>query len=217
MSPMTGALLAFIVVGLAGALHQRPDYKEYASFARWLVHESDYAVISTHHGADHGIFGNIISISDGEGYDHSTGIPYTYIPNLDVTYEDVMKDSRVAVTFSEMALDGGNSGGCKNSTAENPPCGRLTITGRLTPVPDDHKTVALKYLFARHPVMKGWDAAHMFVPFWLAPENITDMFIIDFYGGAVHPKTSEYLAAPWHGEGELAIDGTTKQVMTMRI
>jgi len=30
---------------LATALHPRPEYSDYASFARWLVHESDYTVV----------------------------------------------------------------------------------------------------------------------------------------------------------------------------
>ena len=30
------------LVAAAAALHPRPEYSDYASFARWLVHESDY-------------------------------------------------------------------------------------------------------------------------------------------------------------------------------
>mmetsp|Transcript_45571 Transcript_45571/g.73993 ORF Transcript_45571/g.73993 Transcript_45571/m.73993 type:complete len:205 (-) Transcript_45571:150-764(-) len=191
-----------VFVGLASALHPRPDYSDKASYARWLVHESDYAVVSEHHGAD--VFGNIVSVSDGEGYESSTGVIYTYLPNLDITYQDLMVDSRVSLTFSEKALAGGESGGCENSTAEDPPCGRLIISGRLTPVPADKVEEAKRILFSRHPVMEGWDAAHMFKPFWMATENITDMFLINFYGGASHPTVEEYLQAPWRANATRA-------------
>jgi len=183
-------------VARASATHPRPRYDQYASFARWLVHESDYAVVSTHHGSGD-VFGNIMSVSDGDGYEDSTGVIYTYLPGLDTTCQDLVADDRVALTFSEMALDGGRSGGCFNSTAENPPCGRLVVTGRLTPVPEEHRATALKYLFSRHPIMKEWSAAHVFQPFWMAPENITSFFLIDFFGGSMHPTVQEYLAAPW--------------------
>lgn len=193
-----------MLAALASALHPRPDWSQKASYARWLVHESDYTVVSTHHASNVGVFGNIASISDGDGYESSTGVIYTYLPNLDSTYEDLLQDSRVALTFSEMALDGGMSGGCKQSTAEDPPCGRVVITGQLTEVPDSHKEEALKFLFARHPNMQGWGKAHMFKPFWMARENITEFFVIDMYGGAAHPTVDEYFSAPWHGVASTA-------------
>lgn len=96
-----------------------------------------------------------------------------------------MIDSRVSLTFSEMALANGSSGGCNGSTAEMPTCGRLIISGRLTLVPDELQPSALRYLYARHPEMKGWDKQHNFRPFWLHPSNITDIFLIDMFGGAV--------------------------------
>jgi len=178
-------------------LHPRPDYKNVASYTRWLVHESDYAIVTTHDGGD--VFANVMSISDGFGYDDSTGVIYTFLPGEDATYQQLMKDNRVALAFSEKAVGNGQSGGCFWSTAESPPCGRVTISGRLTMVPEENKTQALRYLYARHPEMKGWNKAHAdFAPFWLAPENITDFFVINFFGGAKHPTVSEYLQAPWY-------------------
>merc|ERR1740123_2530125 len=196
---MMALRLTIAVAGIACArsLHPRPGWKEYASYARWLVHESDYAVVSTHHDGT-GVFGNIMSISDGDGYEESTGVIYTYLPSADATYEDIMANSEVSLTFTEMALDGGKSGGCANSTAENPPCGRLVIQGKLTRVPAEQEATALEYLFARHPTMKGWSKAHMFEPFWMDPESITSFFLINMYGGASHPSVQEYLAAPWY-------------------
>jgi|EP00927_Polykrikos_kofoidii_P037124 rubredoxin len=195
---MFAYIAAAVLPCVTVALHPRPEWNETASFARWIVHESDYGVVSTHHDGASGVFGNIISISDGNGYEDSTGVIYTYIPSLDATYQDLKKNDRVAVTFSEMALGDHTSGGCDNSTAESPLCGRFVISGRLTPVPEANKSTALKYLFARHPIMKEWSEAHIFEPFWIEPESITDLFVIDMFGGRQPVTTADYLAAPWY-------------------
>jgi len=190
----------------AAALHPRPDQADKASFARWLVHESDYAVVSTLDKSGHP-FGNIVSISDGHGTEHSTGVIYTYIPTLDETYEELQRDKRVSLTFTEMALIGGQSGGCRNSTAENPPCGRVTIQGKLTQVPEARQALALRYLFARHPEMEGWSGVHKFIPYWMAPANIESFFIINFYGGPSHPTPMEYFIAPWYKQDNSSESG----------
>jgi len=130
-----------------------------------------------------------MSVSDGNGTEHSTGIVYTYLPGLDSATEDILADPRMTLTFSEKAL------GC-NTTAEDPPCARLTIAGKLTPVPEgEHSETALQYLFARHPQMKPWSMAHTFKPYWMAKEDISSFFFIDFYGGATEMSVEEYLAA----------------------
>lgn len=189
------------VLPLVAALHPRPGYdgtaNGTASFARWLVHESDYGVVSHHHDGP-APFGGIISVADGEGSEDSRGVIYTYIPSLDVTYRDLLKNPNVTITFSEMALANGTSGGCLGATAENPPCGRVTITGQLTKVPKEKLDEAKRFLFATHPIMKEWDAAHMFQPFWMDPDSISDFFVINMFGGAIPISTQEYLDAPWY-------------------
>merc|ERR550537_1169001 len=94
----------------------------------------------------------------------------------------------MSLTFTEKAI------GC-NTTAEDPPCARLTIAGQMTPVPEDQVDTAMKYLLARHPEMKAWAAAHVFKPYWIAKENISSFFFIDFYGGATNITVDEYMAA----------------------
>lgn len=159
---------------------------------------SDFATCSTYHAGKTGLFGNVVSIADGEGPDDSHGVFYTYLPSLDTTYQDLMKDPRVALSWSEMSLEGGVSGGCLNATAEQPTCGRMTITGNLTMVPASGVEKANRFLFATHPVMKTWSAAHMFDPFWMDPASITDIFIIDMFGGSVPVTIDEFLAADWY-------------------
>lgn len=197
------------LLSLVSALHPRPEHDgtpdKTASFARWLVHESDYGVISTFHDGPDGPvpFGNIISIADGEGSEDSTGVIYTYIPNLDATYQDLAKNPNVTITFSEEALENGTSGGCLDTTAENPVCGRVAISGQLTKVPKGKETEALKYLFATHPIMKGWSGSHLFEPFWMDPASITDFFVIHMFGGAIPITREQYFAAPWYRHGDL--------------
>ena len=63
-------------------------------------------------------------------------------------------------------------------------------------VPDGPESdLALSYLFSKHPQMKEWSKAHSFKPYWMAKENISSFFFIDFYGGAKEFTVEEYLAA----------------------
>jgi len=202
MTPFSLLLLPVVALGL----HPRPDSLHSSSFARWLVHESDYATLSHFHSGDDGLLGSVISISDGNGYEDSTGIVYTYLEVGGTTYNDIVKNGKVTVTWSEFALDDGKSSSCKGSTAEDPPCGRFTMFGELTKVPEDGQATALKYLFARHPVMKSWKN---YEAFWIDPASITDFFIIAHYGGAANPKVKDYFAANWYCHkhiGHLCVD-----------
>lgn len=173
----------------------RPPWQEKAKVARWLVHNSDYAVSATlcssvRNGcADVGQpFGDIMSISDGSS-NESTGIIYTFLPPEDAATQDILKDPRMTLTFSEKAI------GCP-TTAEDAPCARLTIAGRMTEVPEGEEAdKARDFLFSKHPQMKGWSKAHKFAPYWIAKEDIRSFFFIDFYGGAANFTLEEYLAA----------------------
>mmetsp|Transcript_143023 Transcript_143023/g.202310 ORF Transcript_143023/g.202310 Transcript_143023/m.202310 type:complete len:202 (-) Transcript_143023:125-730(-) len=187
--------VAALLCGAAGTT-PRPPFVEYVKVARWLVRNSDYAVSSTSCASERlgcafkgQPFGDIMSIADGNDT-VSTGIVYTYLPPEDAATQDILADPRMTLTFSEKAI------GCK-STAEDPPCARLTIAGKLTEVPAGAETdMALSYLFAKHPEMKGWGKAHSFKPYWMAKENISSFFLIDFYGGAKTFTVEEYLASP---------------------
>lgn len=192
---LRAVVIVLLLTGVV-ALHPRPQFDDVASFARWLVHESDYAIVATHH--DGGVFSNVMSVADGEGPEHSTGVIYTYLPSLDATYKDLMKNSNVSLTWSEMTLANGTSGGCLNATAENAPCGRVTITGRLVKVPEANKSTALRYLFATHPIMKLWSAVHLFEPFWLEPTSMDQFFVVNMFGGAKPVNAVQYFAADWY-------------------
>jgi len=178
------------------SLNPRPWIWQHPEMARWLVHESDFAAIGTHDGSE--ALGDIMSISDGNGYGDSTGIIYALLAPGSATYKDLVADSRASVTLSEKALGGGNAPGCLFGTAESPPCVRLTIQGRMTPVPEANRSQALRNLLARHPAMGSWGEM---VPFWLAPQDITEFFLIPFYGGAEHFTVEAYVKAAWYSGG----------------
>lgn len=200
---MIAVRLLVYFVPLVSARHPRPPWERRYATARWLVHESDYGVVSTACAADHEgcafkgqPFGDILSISDGDGDDHSTGIIYTFIPDIDDSTMDLIKNPWASITFSEKAIPGGCK---KGDTAEDPPCARLTVSGKMSPVPKEVVPQAEEYLFARHPQMKEWSKmkSHAFRPWWMAKDNITSMLLIDFYGGAVKLNVDKYLEAPW--------------------
>jgi rubredoxin len=181
-------------------LHSRPWIWQKPSMARWLVHESDFAVLGTHNKGTE-VLGSTISVSDGAGVEDSTGVTYSLLSASSSLYENLMVDSRVSLTWSEKALANGDAPGCWLGTGESPPCVRLTMLGSFTPVPEANKSIALKFLYARHPEMESWSSKGDFVPFWMAPENITEFFLIPFYGGAEHFSVKAYLEAPWYGGG----------------
>merc|ERR1711964_441633 len=168
---------------------------------------SEFVAIGLHHGDS--VTGASVSISDGNGYGDSDGIMYFYLPKDGMIYRDLMEDSRASLTFSEMAIANGTAPGCKptkfphfSTTAESPPCIRLTIIGKVTPVPLANRDTALKHLFNRHPEMKSWSGdAVEYVPFWMAPDDIDEFFLIPFYGGSVHFTSASFLAARWYRGG----------------
>merc|ERR1711874_688786 len=49
--------------------------------------------------------------------------------------------------------------------------------------------------------MKDWGTAHNFEPYWLNPADITEFFLVPFFGGAIHFSTADYLKAPWYYDG----------------
>ena len=47
---------------------------------------------------------DVASVADGNGTEHSDGVPRFLIPMMDHTGRNLKKDNRVSITFSEMAL-----------------------------------------------------------------------------------------------------------------
>merc|ERR1711907_574312 len=119
------------------------------------------------------------------------GIVYTLLPSLDATYQDLIHNGHVSVHFAEKALPADACAGL----VEEESCGRLTINGRLSPVPEAQRDLAIEYLVKRDPPMKLWMVTHSFVPFWIAPENISSIIWIAADGAVTEIPVDDYLQA----------------------
>lgn len=83
---------------------KKPDIKQHAEFARWLVHANDWGVLSTiSRHLDGAPYGHVVSYSDGP-VDKSTGRLLFYLTTMDASTQDLQKDSRASLTICEAQL-----------------------------------------------------------------------------------------------------------------
>lgn len=185
--------LVLFLVGFQGSAQGRlfsikkPDPKEAAATARWLVSQNSWGVLNTISSDLGGApFGNVVSFSDGLPK-KGAGIPYFYLTTLDPTARDATKDERASFTISEYPI-----GTCGKIDPENPTCAKITLTGKLKLVDKKSKEAefAKSSLFSKHVEMKGWPKDHNFQFFKLEIENI---FLIDWFGGPKPLTVDEYL------------------------
>ncbi|XP_024975479.1 protein CREG1 [Cynara cardunculus var. scolymus] len=187
-------LMCFVLVIFGGSVNgrrllsqARPKPSNAAPFARWLVSESSWGVLSTIADDLGGApFGNVVSFSDGLPKEGS-GIPYFYLTSLDPTAQYAMKDHRSSFTISEYQL-----GTCGKVDPENPTCAKITLTGKLNllDAKSEEAVTAKKSLFAKHAEMEGWPEDHSFQVYKL---DIKDIFMINFYGGPKPLTVDQYL------------------------
>eukprot|EP00545_Synedropsis_sp_CCMP1620_P005784 CAMPEP_0119004608 /NCGR_PEP_ID=MMETSP1176-20130426/1247_1 /TAXON_ID=265551 /ORGANISM="Synedropsis recta cf, Strain CCMP1620" /LENGTH=235 /DNA_ID=CAMNT_0006956337 /DNA_START=22 /DNA_END=729 /DNA_ORIENTATION=- len=186
-------------------LLDRPSLRHKAETARWMVHSLDWGVLSTistrlgDDGAPPIPFGNVYSFVDGT-CDSSTGIPYFYGTYKDQSFQDTIENAAVSLTLSEASLasvcGGSNLKGCRIGGGgfgdpENPLCARLVLTGTFTVIDDDELDMAKAAIFERHASMEQWPTDHEWV---VAKLEISDIWLIDFFGGASILNVDDYLA-----------------------
>ncbi|KAK9052430.1 hypothetical protein SSX86_029059 [Deinandra increscens subsp. villosa] len=189
-------LVCFVLIVSGGPAHGRrllskgrPAPNNAAPFARWLVSQNSWGVLSTIADDLGGApFGNVVSFSDGLP-DHGIGIPYFYLTTLDPTARYALKDHRSSFTISEYPL-----GTCGQTDPENPTCSKITLTGKLNEVDakSEEAATAKKYLFTKHTEMKDWPADHDFQVFKL---DIEEIFLINYFGGPKPLTVGQYLGA----------------------
>lgn len=187
--------LFLFFVGFPGSIEGRllltkkPDPKNAAATARWLVSQNSWGVLNTISSDLGGApFGNVVSFSDGLP-NKGSGIPYFYLTALDPTARDALKDDRASFTISEYPI-----GTCGKIDPENPTCAKITLTGKLKLVDKNSKEAdfAKSALFSKHVEMKDWPEDHNFQFFKLEIENI---FLIDWFGGPKPLTLDQYLHA----------------------
>lgn len=167
-----------------------PPHDQVARVARYVVHISEWASISTISTADpiKGYpFGNIMSISDGP-VDKSSGTPYAYISRMDLSGTDLLTDARATLSISEAQSDY-----CQKHDLdpEDPRCARILLTGTMDEVKNgtSEAEFAKAALFSRHPVMESWPASHHWI---FVKLNIKHIYVLDFFGGASDVDVQEY-------------------------
>uniref|UniRef100_A0A7N0ZZB9 CREG-like beta-barrel domain-containing protein n=1 Tax=Kalanchoe fedtschenkoi TaxID=63787 RepID=A0A7N0ZZB9_KALFE len=184
---VTGRGLELESATAASSSPTKPDPKNAAATARWLVEENSWGVLTTLSSDLKGApFGNVVSFSDGPP-ENGRGIPYFYLTALDPTARYALKDPRSSVTISEYPL-----GTCGETDPENPTCAKITLTGKLVLVdrPSEEAKFAENALFTKHSEMEGWPKNHNFQIFKL---EIKDIFLIDWFGGPKPLTISDYL------------------------
>ncbi|KAJ8750298.1 hypothetical protein K2173_014213 [Erythroxylum novogranatense] len=165
----------------------KPDPRNAAATARWLVAQNSWGVLNTI-SVDLGgaPFGNVVSFSDGQP-NNGSGIPYFYLTTLDPTARNALKDERSSLTISEYPI-----GTCGKKDPENPSCAKITLTGKLKLIKADSEDAkfAQSALYAKHEEMKGWPKDHNFQFFKL---EIEDIFLIDWFGGPKPLTVEQYM------------------------
>ncbi|KAL4568414.1 hypothetical protein LXL04_024026 [Taraxacum kok-saghyz] len=189
------SLVCVVLLVFGGSVHgrrllsaaDRPKPSNAPAFARWLVSQSSWGVLSTIAEDLGGApFGNVVSFSDGLP-EQGKGVPYFYLTSLDPTARYGSKDHRSSFTLSEEAL-----GTCGKIDPEEPTCAKITLTGKLNKMDanSEEADTAKKALFAKHPDMKKWPKDHSFQVYKL---DIEDIFMINFYGGPKPLTVDEYI------------------------
>ncbi|EDV23781.1 uncharacterized protein TRIADDRAFT_57327 [Trichoplax adhaerens] len=169
---------------------QPPPFMQKVAMARYVVHQTNWSVISTISKPFDGIpFGNVESFSDGP-IGNSSGIPYFYLSPFDFALKDIVQHPQVTAT---MTLS--QTGYCfsKHYDPEDPRCARVTVMGNLVKVTKAKELQFSQHaLFSRHPAMKSWPKGHHFAIYKI---NITAVVALDFFGGADIIPAATYFAA----------------------
>ncbi len=149
------------------------------------------ATVSTR-GATKGYpFSNPFDISDGATPDVSTGIPYMYFTDMEMSVIDLKEDNRLSLSVT---LDQGDYCQQQGIDAQDPPCGRVILTGSSIAL----ETGSVEYqfakesLFARHPGMAYWPEGH---GFYFAKMNVEHVTLLAGFGGANEVSVQDYFEA----------------------
>jgi len=157
--------------------------------ARYIMHNVEWtsmSTISTHEPIVGYPFVNVFSVSDGP-VDNSTGIPYFFITEMEISMQDLKKDPRASITMSLV-----QTGYCaeKGYDPESPLCAHVIYTGEIARIEDPVEAAfAKEALFSRHPQMSTWPADH---GWYFARLNIENIYVLDFFGGIKTADLDEY-------------------------
>ena len=173
----------------------KPKYNKYADVARWAIARAQFGVLSTTSIQFNKVpWGKYVAVSDGIHSDsvleNSTGTPYFYLTELAQSGRNIAEYPKASFAVSQATFTGENY--CKAISAEDPTCVGVTLSGNMVTVTDKNdRQFGLNALYSKHPMMKSWPDDHGWLVFKL---NITNVWILDFYGGSHTVSQEEYFS-----------------------
>ena len=171
--------MALVTAVLTLAQMQTP--KAAAETSRWVVHNVNWGYLSTI-GDDKKPTAAVASFSDG-AVNKSTGRIFLYLLGSHDPYS-------ASLTVGEAAFNGTCGFAGTQLDPEDPRCAKITLAGSVAQCSGADEATGKAALFARHPQMKTWPKDHGFAVYEL---HITDIWMIDFYGGGAGVTPSLFL------------------------
>ncbi|XP_019871608.1 protein CREG1 [Aethina tumida] len=170
-----------------------PPPSQAALMARYVVHNTGWislATISTQSKIVGYPFVSLKSFSDGPD-NNSTGVPYLYMTDMDVSGKDVIANNKVTIMAS---LAEESYCKTKNFDPQDPRCAKVMMSGRLVKIPQSSEEYMFgkQALFDKHPSMKDWPTNHNF---YVAKIDLEQIEVLDFFGGIKHVTIDDYFKA----------------------
>ena len=177
---------------VAVTLPRTPILPTPATRARRLLAGTSFGALATM-DEKLGVFNNVVSFSDGtDRRANATGVPFFCLTTMDATARNLEKDTRASfvVTAKDAVADYAPNA-CRFLDAQEPPCPKLTLSGKLTRLGDPaDMDLARRAIVARHPAVRAWPRDHSFAFYKLDIQNV---FFLDHYGGATPISPKEFL------------------------
>jgi len=170
-----------------------PPSSDYALMARYIIHNTDWlsiATISTQDTIKGYPFVSLKSLSDGP-VKNSTGVPYLYMTDMDVSGKDTLQNSKVTVMATLAATSYCNE---NEYDPQDPRCAKVILSGIYLKVNSStpEYTFGRQSLFEKHPAMKDWPEDH---GFYVAKVDLKQILVLDFFGGIHSVKPEDYFRA----------------------
>ncbi|KAM6958130.1 protein CREG1 [Tautogolabrus adspersus] len=197
LRPLCVLLLGLLGVSLPASSSCRvriPPHDQVARVARFVAHQVNWAsmaTISTHKPVVGQPFSNAFSVSDGpEG--SSSGVPYMYLTRMEISVQDLEVNPQASLSMSLAQTDYCRQQGFD---PQSPLCAHIILSGSVMEVNGTEGKFAKKALFSRHPEMIDWPSDHNW---FFAKFNITQVWVLDYFGGVKTVTPEEYFQADPH-------------------
>ncbi|XP_018413364.1 PREDICTED: protein CREG1 isoform X2 [Nanorana parkeri] len=183
--------LFFTLLGAPPSGAHIPPHNETARVARFVAHHCDWgalATISSHEPVRGQPFANVFSISDGPR-GHSSGVPYFYLTAIEISVQDLQVNANASLTMSLAQTPYCRE---KQYDPQSPLCAHIILSGIIQKVEGKENDTAKVALFSRHPEMATWPSDHNW---FFAKLNITNIWVLDYFGGIKTVTPDEYYKA----------------------